>query len=183
MANRPLPQTYTFSAAGSYVITYTFTDNATPANVTTITQAITVTNSPLYFNPGCPPNISVAADPVTCQWISRSWTPPVGFDCTTGTTTGVTTYGTRNSGDVFHYSETVVYTAFKGANTIQCFFTVTVTDATAPTSVVWTPSSHRRPSHYHGPRRLRRDNDLDGAELYCRRKLQRPGPTQGFVRV
>ena len=142
VANGPLPQTYTFSAAGSYVITYTFTDNATPANVTTITQAITVTNSPLYFNPGCPPNISVAADPVTCQWIS-SWTPPVGFDCTTGTTTGVTTYGTRNSGDVFPITpgETVVYTAFKGANTIQCFFTVTVTDATAPSSVVWTPSS------------------------------------------
>ncbi|MBK8425526.1 MAG: HYR domain-containing protein [Lewinellaceae bacterium] len=144
LTNGPLPQTYTFTVAGTYTITYTFTDNATPANVTTRTQTIVVANTPLYFNPTCPPNQILSVNPATACSAPFSWTTPIGLDCSTGLATGITTIGTRTSPHTFPVgTETVVYTATNGVSSIQCYFTVTVQDNVAPIVGSWNTNAIR----------------------------------------
>lgn len=139
-----LPQTFTFTAAGTYTITYTFTDNATPANVTTRTQTIIVANTPLYFSPACPPNQTLPVSPATACSASFTWPTPIGLDCSTGLATGITTTGTRTSPHTFPVgTETVVYTATNGVSTIQCYFTVTVQDNVAPVVGSWNTNALR----------------------------------------
>lgn len=135
---------WTFSTVGTYVITYSFTDGT---NTTTRTQNVVITNSPLYFSPTCPPSQTVNVNPITGCSASVSWAAPVGLDCATGLATGVTTIGTRTSPSTFPVgTETVVYTASQGSNSIQCFFTVTVVDNQPPIASAWTTVNYTAPT-------------------------------------
>lgn len=130
-ANDPLPTTYSFNTAGTYTLTYTFTDGT---NTTTLTQTIIVANSPLAFSTPCPGNqvinLSTNTPPPGCTAVA-TWTPAQGVDCATGT--NVTTMGTHTSGSSFPLgTTTVVYTAISGSNNIQCYFTITVVDDVDP---------------------------------------------------
>ncbi len=132
---------WAFTTVGTYTITYSFTDGT---NVTTRTQTIVVANSPLYFSPVCPGNQSVNVSPTSDCSASVTWTAPIGLDCVTGLPAGVSTIGTRTPPYTFPVgTETVVYTATKGANSIQCFFTVTVVDNVAPVVGSWTTNAMR----------------------------------------
>lgn len=129
--NDPLPTTYSFNTAGTYTLTYTFTDGT---NTTTLTQTIIVANSPLAFSTPCPSNqvinLSTNTPPPGCTAVA-TWTPAQGVNCATGA--NVTTMGTHTSGSSFPLgTTTVVYTAISGSNSIQCYFTVTVTDDVDP---------------------------------------------------
>ncbi|HMA77544.1 MAG TPA: HYR domain-containing protein, partial [Candidatus Paceibacterota bacterium] len=129
---------------GTYVIEYTATDGATPANTAVCSFTIIVEDDDDPYLV-CQPDITVSADG-DCTWPSvASLTDPllvrdncpddvleyevVFADLTTTTGTGVVPAGT-----VFQLGEnTVMYTLTDGAGAvIECSFTVTVEDNEAP---------------------------------------------------
>lgn len=142
--------TFSFASSGTFTIIWTFSDGVMPTpNSSTISQTVVVTTTPLQWNVvGCPgpvvfPVIPASAASGTCSATVVLPSPLADACGNPGTITYTNTHplSTYNVG-----TTTVVYTATLGSNTINCVFTVTVTDNEAPVAPVpgsWTVQAAR----------------------------------------
>ncbi|HEY5747584.1 MAG TPA: HYR domain-containing protein, partial [Chryseolinea sp.] len=113
---------------GPHTITYTAEDDEGNESTCSFTVTVTDATKPVFAN--CPANISMPANPTTCNAVV-SWVPPTASDkcdaspTVTSTSIPGATFGVGVT--------TVTYEATDDAgNKETCAFTVTVTDATKP---------------------------------------------------
>jgi len=116
---------------GTTIVTYTFSDNAVPANVAVCEFTVTVVDNEAPIIDECPNEIIVSNDPGACGALV-TWTMPFASD-----NCGVTVTSSHNSGDFFPIgTTTVIITATDAAgNVATCEFFVTVEDTELPTII------------------------------------------------
>jgi hypothetical protein len=120
----------TYSAEGTYTVTWVFNDGN--GNTTTQTQTVIIQDviAPVFSN--CPSNMVIAANTASCSGIATWGTPIATDNCLLSALSS-----NFQSGDVFPLgTTTITYTAFDFAgNTTTCSFDVTVNNVLTSTII------------------------------------------------
>ncbi len=135
------PYSFDFPVSGTYTITWTFSDAATPINSSTTTQTVVVTTTSLqWIGPDCPGPTTIPAtiaDANQCYATILTVPAPLADNC--GNLGTIVYNDTRPVNNRYNVgTTTVVRSATLGANTINCVILVTVTDNQPPVVGSWT---------------------------------------------